>query len=391
MGLSRREFVRRFGAGSAGVAAAAHIIGYGREDIFAFEQGRGGGQRPAAGGPAPIRLSSNENLRGPSPKVIEALKAAPDRNLGLGYPPVHQREFSEVIAKMWGAQPNNVTTASGSGAELVAGVLAFCQTEKPLVTADPSYGSPAQTAQRNKYPVKPIALDGNLFLDLDKLVSASSGAGLVFLCNPNNPSSTVHKQSDVIQAVRDIKKKSPTTAILIDEAYIDYSTAPGVGTAMQVALEQPDVFVTRTFSKAYGMAGMRMGYAIGQPETLRKLNNAWGLGDIGELQAVAGIAGLNDQEHMAWEKQENKRVRDYTIGEFKKMGYQVADSQTNFIFVNIGRPAAGFREGCAQLGVSVGRDFPPMEKTWARISLGRMEDMEKAVPVFRQVLGKSSM
>ena len=390
MGLSRREFVRRFGAGSAGVAAAAHIIGYGREDIFAFEQARGGGQRPA-GGPAPIRLSSNENLRGPSPKVIEALKAAPSRELGLGYPPVHQREFSEVIAKMWGAQVNNVTTASGSGAELVAGVLAFCQTEKPLVTADPSYGSPAQTAQRNKYPVKPIAVDGNLFLDLDKLVSASSGAGLVFLCNPNNPSSTVHKQSDVIQAVRDIKKKSPTTGILIDEAYIDYSTAPGVGSAVQVALELPDVFVTRTFSKAYGMAGMRMGYAIGQPETLRKLNNAWGLGDIGELQAVAGIAALGDQAHMAWEKEENKRVRDYTIGEFKKMGYQVADSQTNFIFVNIGRPAAGFRDGCAALGVSVGRDFPPMEKTWARISLGRMEDMEKAVPVFRQVLGKSSM
>jgi histidinol-phosphate aminotransferase len=391
MGLSRREFVRRFGAGSAGVAAAAHIIGYGREDIFAFEQGRGGGQRPAQSGPPPIRLSSNENLRGPSPKVIEALKAAPSRELGLGYPPVHQREFSEVIAKMWGAQVNNVTTASGSGAELVAGVLAFCQTEKPLVTADPSYGSPAQTAQRNKYPVKPIAVDGNLFLDLDKLVSASSGAGLVFLCNPNNPSSTVHKQSDVIQAVRDIKKKSPTTGILIDEAYIDYSTAPGVGSAVQVALELPDVFVTRTFSKAYGMAGMRMGYAIGQPETLRKLNNAWGLGDIGELQAVAGITALGDQAHMAWEKEENKRVRDYTIGEFKKMGYQVADSQTNFIFVNIGRPAAGFRDGCAALGVAVGRDFPPMEKTWARISLGRMEDMEKAVPVFRQVLGKSSM
>src|SRR5689334_10720621 len=127
MGLSRREFVRRFGAGSAGVAAAAHIIGYGREDIFAFEQGRGGGQRPAMSGPR-IRLSSNENLRGPSPKVIEALKAAPDRNLGLGYPPVHQREFTESIAKLWGCQTNNVTTASGSGAELVAGVLAFCQT-----------------------------------------------------------------------------------------------------------------------------------------------------------------------------------------------------------------------------------------------------------------------
>ena len=390
MAFSRREFVRRLGLGGAAVASASGIIGYGREDLLAFaQQGAQRGAQRAMGGPAPIRLSSNENLRGPSPKVIEALKAAPSRDLGLGYPPVHQREFSEVIAKMWGAQPNNVTVASGSGAELIAGVMAFCQTEKPLVTADPSYGSPAQTAQRQKYPVKPISLDGNLFLDLNKLVSASSGAGLVFLCNPNNPSSTIHTQSDVEQAVRDIKKKSPSTAILIDEAYIDYATAPGVGTAVKVALELPDVFVTRTFSKAYGMAGMRMGYAIGQPETLRKLNNAWGLGDIGELQAVAGIAALADQEHMAWEKQENKRVRDYTIGEFKKMGYQVANSQTNFIFVNIGRPAVGFRDGCAELGVAVGRDFPPMEKTWARISLGRMEDMEKAVPVFKKVLGKA--
>jgi histidinol-phosphate aminotransferase len=390
MAFSRREFVRRLGAGGAGVAAASHLIGYGREELLAFDfQGQGAGRRQAQSGPAPIRLSSNENLRGPSPKVIEALKAAPSRDLGLGYPPVHTGEFQQAIANMWGAQPNNVTVASGSGAELVAGVMAFCQTEKPLVTADPSYGSPAQTAQRNKYPVKPISLDGNLFLDLDKLVSASSGAGLVFLCNPNNPSSTIHKQSDVEQAVRDIKKKSPTTAILIDEAYIDYATAPGVGTAMKVALELPDVFVTRTFSKAYGMAGMRMGYAIGQPETLRKLNSAWGLGDIGDLQAVAGIAALADQPHMAWEKEENKRVRDYTIGEFKKMGYQVADSQTNFIFVNIGRPAAGFRDGCRELGVAVGRDFPPMEKTWARISLGRMEDMEKAVPVFKKVLGKA--
>ena len=392
MAFSRREFVRLLGVGGAAVASSSGLIGYGREEAFAFEgfqQGGRGGQRQAPTGPPPIRLSSNENLRGPSPKVIEALKAAPSKDLGLGYPPPSVAAFQEALANMWGAKPQNVMMATGSGAELVAGVLAFCQTEKPLVTADPSYGSPAQTAQRNKYPVKPIALDGNLFLDLDKLVSASSGAGLVFLCNPNNPSSTIHKQADVISAVRRIKEKSPTTAILIDEAYIDYAVSPGVGTAMQVALELPDVFVTRTFSKAYGMAGMRMGYAIGQPETLRKLSNAWGLGDIDELQAVAGIVAVADKAHMDWERQENKRVRDYTIGEFKNMGYQVADSQTNFIFVNIGRPAAGFRDGCRELGVAVGRDFPPMEKTWARISLGRMEDMEKAVPVFKKVLGKA--
>ena len=142
---------------------------------------------------------------------------------------------------MWGAKPPNVLMAYGSGAELVAGVMAFCQTEKPLVTADPSYGAPAQTALREKYPIKPIALDGRLFLDLDRLVSASSGAGLVFLCNPNNPSSTIHTQADVESAVRRIKEKSPNTAI--DEAYIDYATDPGVQTAIPQALTTPGVIV----------------------------------------------------------------------------------------------------------------------------------------------------
>src|SRR6185295_8357080 len=96
-------------------------------------------------------------------------------------------------------------------------------------TADPSYGSPAQTAQRQQYPVKPIALDKELRLDVDRLISASNGAGLVFFCNPNTPSSTVLPASDVERAVRTIKKNSPSTAILVDEAYHDYAMSPGVG------------------------------------------------------------------------------------------------------------------------------------------------------------------
>jgi len=367
------------------------MIGYGREEAYALglEQGQGRGNRPPAPSGPMIRLTSNENLRGPSPKVIEALKAAPSKSLGLGYPPDTLAAFQQAVAAKWNCKTENVMLATGSGAELIAGVMAFCQTEKPLVTADPSYGSPAQTAQRQQYPVKPIALDKNLRLDVDRLISASNGAGLVFFCNPNNPSSTVLPLSDVERAVRTIKKNSPSTAILVDEAYIDYAMSPGVGSAIPLALELPGVFVTRTFSKAYGLAGMRMGYAIGQPETVQKLSRSWGLGDIDELQAVSGIAALADTAHMELERQENKRVRDFTIGEFKKMGFEVADSQTNFIFVNIGRPAADFRDKCRALGVGVGRDFPPMEKTHARISLGTMEDMQKAVVVFRQALGKA--
>jgi histidinol-phosphate aminotransferase len=392
MAFSRREFVRRLGVGGAAVATASSIIGYGREELFAFEQGQRGARPAPTGGPAPIRLSSNENLRGPSPKVIEALRAHPSRDLGLGYPPPNVSAFVDACAHMDGAKPNNVIVSTGSGEILTAAVMAYCNGEKGLVTGDPSYGSPAQTAQRIKAPVKFIAVDPkSLALDLEGMIRASIGAGLVFLCNPNNPTSTVQTSADVEQTVRTIKQRSPETGILIDEAYLEYATKPGAFTMAKLALELPGVFISRTFSKAYGLAGMRLGYAIGQPETMNKVGRAWGLGSISELQAVAGIAALADQEHMKWEKMENKRVRGWTQAQFREMGFETPESDTNFIFVNIRRPAVEFRDGCRALGVSVGRDFPPMEKSYARISLGRMEDMEKAMAVFKQVLGKTSV
>ncbi|MGE3490225.1 MAG: histidinol-phosphate transaminase [Vicinamibacterales bacterium] len=383
MALSRREFVRRIGAGGAAAASAAHIIGYGREELLAF----GGGVQAPAMPPGSIRLSSNENLRGPSPKVLEALRKHPSKELGLGYPPQNTRAFVETIAATYGVKPQNVIVSTGSGEILTAAVRAYASSNRPLVSGDPSYGSPAATAEQIKAPVKLIPVDARLRIDLEGMIRGSLGAGLVFLCNPNNPTATVHSAADVERAVRTIKERSPETGVLIDEAYIEYATAPGTGTMVKLALELPGVFITRTFSKAHGLAGMRIGYAIGQPETMNKVGRAWGLGSISELQAVAGIAALKDTAHMEWERQENKRVRDWTQEQFKAMGYDSPDSQTNFIFVNIRRPAVEFRDGCRALNVAVGRDFPPMEKTYARISLGTMDDMQKAMVVFKKVLG----
>ncbi len=389
MALSRREFVRRLGAGGAAAASSAAIIGYGHEELLALGFDAQA-QRPAMG-PNAIRISSNENLRGPSPKVLEVLRQHPSKALGLGYPPPNVRPFQEYIATMYGAQPNNVIVTTGSDAILVAAVMAYGSADRPLVTADPSYGTPVGTARRMNIPVKAIPVDAGLRIDLDAMVSAATGAGLVFICNPNNPTSTVHTLADVEQAVRTIKQRSPETGILIDEAYIDYATATGVGTTAKLALELPGVFMARTFSKAYGMAGMRIGYAIGQPDTMSKVGRAWGLGSMGELQAVAGVAALKDTAHMDWERQENRRIREWTLAEFKAMGYDAPASQTNFVFVNLRQPAAGFRDACRAQGVAVGRDFPPMEKTHTRISLGTTEDMQRAMAVFKQVLARTSV
>ena len=382
MALSRRAFVRRLGLGSAGLASASFIIGHGREELVAFgfedlELEAEMQRQRAAMPPDAIKLSSNENLRGPSPKVIEVLKRHPSAALGYGYPVPSRRAFTEALARAHNVEPQNVIASTGSGAILQAAQRAYVTDSMPLVSGDPSY---MRGAERS------IPVDAGLNLDLDGMVDAATGAGLVFLCNPNNPTSTIHPLSDIETAVRTIKRRSPGTAILIDEAYIHYATAPGVGSGDQISVEFPDVFMTRTFSKAFGMAGMRMGYGIGQPETLLKLRQAWGLGSINELQSVAGIAAIEDTANMDRERDENKRVRDWTLSQFAEMGFGAPDSQTNFIFVKIDRPASEFRDACRANGILVGRDFPPMENSHARISLGRMEDMQKAMEVFKKVL-----
>ncbi len=134
------------------------------------------------------------------------------------------------------------------------------------------------------------------------------------------------------------------------------------------------------------MAGLRLGYAAGRPATLAKLNAAWGLGDLNILTATAAIASLNEPDHMVAEREENSRIREFTIDAFREMGYEASDSQTNFLFVNVRQPAAEFRDAAREQGVMVGRDFPPMEQTHARISLGTMEEMERAMEVFRKIL-----
>ena len=263
---------------------------------------------------------------------------------------------------------------------------AYVSESKPLVNAAPSYENPTEIAGLLGAEVRRVPVDASLKLDLDGMAEPAKGAGLVFLCNPNNPTATAHSQSAVSAFIQQVKSDSPDTAILVDEAYIDYATDTTVGTAAAETLKYDDVFAARTFSKAYGMAGLRMGYATGRPTTLAKLAAAWGLGDLNILTATGAIASLNEPDHMVAEREENRRVRDFTINAFKEMGYEASDSQTNFLFVNVRRPAAEFRDAARDQGVLVGRDFPPLEQTHARISLGTMEEMQQAVEVFKRIL-----
>jgi histidinol-phosphate aminotransferase len=385
MSLSRRRFFRNVGLGSAGLLSTSFVIGRGRE-AMAFEPGVP--QPPNDNGF--IRISSNENARGPGKKTIDALHNAISPRVGRGYPPDYTGDLVDTIAAFYKVDKDHIIVGTGSGPILDGGTRAFCSPTKPLVTAAPTYGTPDQAARRINAPVKMIHVDKSLGLDLDAMAEAAKGAGMIFFCNPNNPTGTVHNLAAVERFVRKVKEVSPQTKILIDEAYIDYAHDPAVKTAVPLTRELPGVFVTRSFSKAHGMAGLRLGYAVGQAETLKAISNAWSLGSVNTLSAAAGVASLRDAKHIDEERAENARVRDFTLNAFKSLGFEAPDSHTNCIFVDLKRPAKEFRDACAAQKVSIGRDFPPFEKTHSRITLGSMDEMKQAVDVFKRVLNTRS-
>lgn len=384
MSVSRRSFFHTIGAGSA-VLSADFFIGRGREAMAseAVEF-----QAPDDGGF--LRIDSNENARGPGKSALDAIRGNLSARIGRGYAPDNVMEFYSAVASHYGVDRTGVIAATGSGPILEAATRAFCAMDKPLVTASPTFTTCEQTARRMGVPVKVIPVDKSLGLDVPAMAAAAQGAGLVFFCNPNNPTGTAHGAATVEKFIRDLAKTSPGTKVLVDEAYIDYAHDPAVKTAAALAKELPSVIVARTYSKAHGMAGLRLGYALGQPETLKAVGGAWGLGSLNTLTAAAGIASLRDVKHMEEERAENARVRDFTLQAFRDLGFEGTNANTNCVFIDIKRTAKEFRDACAAQKVRVGRDFPPYEKSHTRISLGTMEEMKQAVAVFKRVLTTST-
>src|SRR5436190_5984543 len=394
MSVSRRGFLQGLGVGRTS-HASAFMAARGHEEFVAeaMQQGRPGGQqRPALPpGVQAIRISSNENPLGPGKAAIDAILGRfPEANRYPFNSTPLDADLEILIAKQNAAKRENVVLGVGSQELLKNAARVFMSPTKHLVIPSPTYGDPAGFAQNVlHYAVKSAPVtEKTLKTDLSVLLPLVKGAGLVYLCNPNNPTATINSAQEIKDFIAEVKKTSPTTGILLDEAYCDYTTDPSFATAILIALTTPAVVVARTFSKAYGMAGVRIGYAIADAATMRKMS-AWRMPyNVNTFGVAAAVASLKDPAHIKEESARNKAVREFTIKALADLGYKSTDSQTNFIFTDIGRTmtAAQFRDACAAKGVMVGRDFPPLEKQWARISLGTMDEMQKATEVFRSVL-----
>ncbi|HVT37817.1 MAG TPA: aminotransferase class I/II-fold pyridoxal phosphate-dependent enzyme [Gemmatimonadaceae bacterium] len=387
MAISRRSFVATLGASGAGVfvlPAVPMIAFRGREALYAFQgvEDRRADRRLASR-PGMIRIDSNENPVGPGPRALEAIRNA--FGTANRYPVLAEDDLVASIAKVQGVAADNVKLGCGSGELLRAAMHAFTAPDRALVSPNPTFEAPAEFTKFLGNPVTAVPVDAHLALDLGAMADAARGAGLVYLCNPNNPTATVHSKGDVTGFIDQVGRTSPQTTVLVDEAYFEYVDEPSYGTVMPLALENPRVIVMRTFSKVMGMAGLRVGYAIGRKETLAKLSS-WVMGSsISQLSLAAAHAAVTDSEHVAREVRRNRTVRAYTRKFFADAGYDMSQGQANFVMVNIRRDAKAFKTDCIKRGVAVGRPFPPLN-TYTRISFGTMPEMRKALQVFKTTL-----
>jgi histidinol-phosphate aminotransferase len=389
MTLSRRKFVQTAGIG-AGAALTGSIWGRGREnsiwsaiepDLQAVERGV-------------ICIASNENPVGPGKAVLDSLRTLLEGGARPGRYSNQSGQLTEAICAHFKVKPENVLLSEGSTEILRAATQVFTSKTKALVGTIPTYEECAGYAELLGHPVKGVSLDSAFKLDVDKMAAAAKGAGLVFYCNPNNPTATYVGAKATRAFLAKVNSTSPETTVLVDEAYFDYVTDPDHETHIPIAVENPRVIVARTFSKAYGMAGLRQGYAIAHPETIKKMREWCAASGTGSLNvfgmAAATVAIAQDSSFTTNERNRNKAVRDMATKWFADRGMKPTDCQANFMFVDIGTPARAFRDACRAKGVMVARDFPPFEKTHARITLGTMEEMTKAVQVFGEVLGKKT-
>jgi histidinol-phosphate aminotransferase len=392
MPVSRRGFFDVITAGRTGQLSDDFIAAHGHEEEYVAEptDQRGGGAPPAAPpGGKEIRINLNENPRGPGKAAIAAMLGQL-REVGR-YPfnstPL-DADLEILIAKVNGGKRENVLIGSGSQEPLSSVPRVFCSPTKPLIQGLPTFGACTGMARKLGAEVKTVLVDKDLKLDLKGIAALAPGAGIVYLCNPNNPTGTIATGQQVADFIAEVRKSAPTAGIVIDEAYADYPTDPSFKSAISLALTTPNVVVGRTFSKAFGMAGSRIGYCMGTAETIKQLARYKMPYGVNTLVIAGAIASLKDTAHLKEEVRLNAEARNFTIKALADLGYKCTDSHTNFIFINVGKTMLPkeFNAGCAKQGVRIGGGYPPLDKEWCRCTIGTMEEMQKTVEVMRNVL-----
>ena len=375
---SRRSFLRY-----ASLAAAAPIF---TEAHFAMAA-----QQAAAGTPANLRraprqampadavlINANENPLGPCKAACE--KIASIAPLGGRYDILGE---TDKLTKTFAAQHNlkeeYISVYAGSSEPLHYTVLAFTSPSKGFVTADPSYEAPMRAAVIAKANISKVPLTSTYAHDVKALVAADPNAGVIYICNPNNPTGTITSKDDIAWA---LEHKPKGSILLVDEAYIHLSDSPDV---LDLVAADKDLIVLRTFSKIYGMAGIRCGFAVGRPDLLKQLQ-PFGQNPMPITGSGAANVSLLDAELIPTRKKIIGDTRKDTLAWLATNNYKViGDSQSNCFMIDTGRSGKGVIAAMQAKKVYIGRTWPIWPNA-VRVSVGTPAEMAKFKTAFKEVM-----
>jgi histidinol-phosphate aminotransferase len=363
LSFSRRSFLQ--------VSAAAAAFQIVNEPMLAAAA------RPRAFSKDAVMIDSNENPLGPGPSAREAISAIIP--LGGRYLDNLTDDLIHAFAQQEGLNPDWVHVFPGSTPALHFGVITFTSPQKSYVTADPGYEAGTFAAAVSEARVVKIPLTKTYAHDAKAMIAAAPDAGLFYICNPNNPTGTLTPHSDIEYLVENKPKGS---VVMVDEAYIHFCDAPS---SLEFVKAGKDVIVLRTFSKTYGMAGLRCGFAVARPDLLEKIMNHAGWNFMPVTAVAAASASLKDPNLVPERKRINTSVRQETFQWLDANGYTYIPSESNCFLLDTKRPGKETIDAMAHQNVFIGRIWPVMP-TWVRITVGTQDEMMKFQAALQKVM-----
>ena len=328
-----------------------------------------------------IKLASNENSLGPSPKAIEAIREnAPFVNI---YPDGGGFYLRKKLAQKYGLKIENILLGNGSDEIIRMTVETFLNPGEEVIVGEPAFiiyqlASKVMEGKCIKVPLKDFTHDLKAMKE-----RVSDRTKLVFISNPNNPTGTMVTKEEVDEFMEGL----PSSLIVVfDEAYFEYIDDPQYPDTLKFVREGKNVIVLRTFSKAYGLAGLRIGYALSTPSIITGLNRVRQPFNTNALAQKAAIAALDDQEHVQKSREMVKKGKNYLYAELKRLGIRFIPSVTNFILMDMKMDGKKIFQKLLKRGVIVrpmgGYNLP----TYIRVTVGKMEENEKFIQALKEVL-----
>lgn len=321
----------------------------------------------------PVRLSSNENPYGPPQASRAAMAAAV--NGSNRYAWSQTEKLAEAIAKKNGLEAGNVLMSPGSMEMLDVGGRIAAKTKGSIVISDITFGYWVNAAMQLGVERIEVPLTKDKKNDLDALLKAMrADTRLVYICNPNNPTGTVLKTRELIAFINEASKKA---IVLVDEAYIEFTDEVSMCSLVK---DNKNVIVVRTFSKIYGLAGARIGYALAHADTIAMMDKlqAYIPGGVSAVSGAGALAALDDTALITKTKSLNEAAKKYTVSEFEKLGISCIPSSTNFIYFSLANYKKDFFKLLENNKIE-GTGIFEEDGKWSRITIGTMEDMQKLI------------